>query len=820
LFADIILWYLLYLLLFGLVSQKGIVVQRVLIKILVLLYFCFGGILSANLIFDMQHCENGYCNWVVGGHVGNSKPIYFAKLSGWHFPLKFGSGVIRNSWDFKLNLDMSKASGICFRFRCDNLSGVETFCFHFRSGSGWYNATFVPSATSDWQTIRIVKEMTSVDGAVLGWGDIRGFRFAAWSSLPGKCCVDLASFEVIPNSSRIAIVRNIAAGAGVFSYTKKIMRDLSGYGVIPAVLDDAEVAVDRLLDYGVVILPYNPKISSRQLACLRGYVKGGGKIIGFFGMDKGLEGCLGIHCGKFLSSRSLPAKLSGISFVDGVVVGSPKFVRQRSWNIYRLGTVEGRSVVYGNWADCDGKGVGEVAVVLSDVAAWVGHVYLADDSVHGGRWLLAMLGHFEPAIWRSSALKGIFKIVNGFSYKNTIVAYSSLKGKVVGNLMAKNCLNRMVFYYNKAINSFRAGKYIVSLDCSALARMKLCNCFCYLQKARVGEFRGVWVQSEDGLGGKNWDEGVKQLASYGINAIFPKVASLGHSCYPSKCFGAKSEKVGVDFLRLCERACIKHGVELHPWLVCLSLSLNDDKLAIEKFRREQRLQVAANGKVNCRWLCPSDVRNQDLQLKIVRELLQNYKISGIHLDYIRYPNNGYCFCAGCRKRFEKFLGKSVVNWPAAVMSEGRLHDKWGDFCRGNIDRLVCRIHKEVKAIRSSVKVSAAVLRNVQLARAKNYQDWGLWCKNRWLDFVCPMDYIVDNAGFAVVVDKQIKLLAEGKVKCYPGIGLTTSVMDSIGLIQQIKIIREKGCGGFVIFDYTEKTAKENIPDLAKGIIAH
>jgi hypothetical protein len=69
-----------------------------------------------------------------------------------------------------------------------------------------------------------------------------------------------------------------------------------------------------------------------------------------------------------------------------------------------------------------------------------------------------------------------------------------------------------------------------------------------------------------------------------------------------------------------------------------------------------------------------------------------------------------------------------------------------------------------------VQVSAAVFRNWPMDRDSIGQDWGMWCEQGWLDFVCPMDYVDSNASFRNIVSLQKAFAA--KVPLYPGIGLS------------------------------------------------
>ena len=78
-------------------------------------------------------------------------------------------------------------------------------------------------------------------------------------------------------------------------------------------------------------------------------------------------------------------------------------------------------------------------------------------------------------------------------------------------------------------------------------------------------------------------------------------------------------------------------------------------------RKEGRTQVSAEGNpIN--WLCPSNPENVKLELNAITEIVRNYKVDGIHLDYIRYPGSHACYCTECRDRFILASKLKIQEW--------------------------------------------------------------------------------------------------------------------------------------------------------------
>jgi uncharacterized lipoprotein YddW (UPF0748 family) len=179
----------------------------------------------------------------------------------------------------------------------------------------------------------------------------------------------------------------------------------------------------------------------------------------------------------------------------------------------------------------------------------------------------------------------------------------------------------------------------------------------------------------------------------------------------------------------------------------------------------------------------------------------------------------HCFCDGCRQRFTKATGTRIAQWPRDVLVGGPAHELWLEWRRSNITAVVKGVSEQARAVRPGIKLSAAVFPNWTTDRDGVGQDWKLWCERGYMDFVCPMDYTTSNRRFRNLVEQQVQWA--GKVRCYPGIGLSAATSD-FGVdrvIDQIKISRQYRTGGFTIFNYSVPESAEILPMLGQGISA-
>jgi len=342
------------------------------------------------------------------------------------------------------------------------------------------------------------------------------------------------------------------------------------------------------------------------------------------------------------------------------------------------------------------------------------------------------------------------------------------------------------------------------------------------QASKKGEWRGFWCHNYRGLsGGKTWDDTIRLLKENGFNAVLPNLAWAGTAFYSSEVLPVAPvvAKIG-DQLAACLSACRKYGVECHVWNICWNLGHHATKAQMAALSAAGRTQVRFDGTTRSGWLCPSHPDNLALEIRSFLELAQR-GVDGVHLDYIRYPDESHCFCSGCRTRFEAQYALSLTNWPAQVRQDPDVKAKWREFRITNITALVkgvsTRIHKDMPG----VKVSAAVFQNPETNPGAIGQDWAEWCRAGYLDFVCPMDYNYDSpVAFKGVVFAQKRALAGvgAKTLLRPGIGLNCwpdRARDIRMAVGEILTVREAGLDGFCFFDLGAR-AEALLPVLRTG----
>jgi len=768
--------------------------------------------------------------WKPMGRAGSS-PVSLVDMNGrkvLRFPCNFaGTTIERGSWDRHVQLDLSACRGIEFEILCRDSSPVSYFSIYFQSGDGWYHGSFFPESDTGWNTVSIRKSDTTIEGNPAGWGHITTIRISAWRAKDVDtefCLRDLRQTGLLGADALVAVVRadSVARGRpeegrGIDRFTRTVVANFEALGIGATVMSDLDLTADALKPAKLVVLPHNPDIPDRSLDGLLQYLKRGGKLLAFYSLPGRLRSAVHMEPSKHITApRS--GYFSTIRVKDGALPGAPRLVGQRSWNISAVQPIPGLTRSLADWLDDKGEPVGEAAIIASTNCILMTHVLLTDDAENKRRLLLATAGALAPDLWRQAAQVGIDSVAEFGGFKTFDEAIEQLTKSKAGSSRLAKAIETAQERHKAALKLVQEKKYAASLEQSTGAKQAIQTAFCLAQQPLPGEFRAFWCHNAFGVEGLSWGEAIRRLAENGFTAILPNMLWGGTAYYPSKVLPVSPEVARRgDQVAECLAACRKYGLQVHVWKVNWNLSSRAPKEFVERMRREGRLQADSRGKEEL-WLCPSSPENQQLEIDSMLELVRNYKIDGIHFDYIRYPDSDHCFCDRCRQRFEAVAGK-VRNWPGNVLVGGPLRQRWLDWRRDNITTVVKAVSEQARAIRKDIKISAAVFSNWSVDRDNIGQDWKLWCDRGYLDFVCPMDYTPSNRNFENLVARQVKWA--GSVPLRPGIGYSASRshFGPDGAIEQIKITRRYHTDGFVIFNYGQAESSRLLPLLGMGITA-
>jgi uncharacterized lipoprotein YddW (UPF0748 family) len=219
--------------------------------------------------------------------------------------------------------------------------------------------------------------------------------------------------------------------------------------------------------------------------------------------------------------------------------------------------------------------------------------------------------------------------------------------------------------------------------------------------------------------------------------------------------------------------------------------------------------VAQNGKKGREgvYLSPlNDDVNQHLH-QVITELVRNYDLDGIHMDYVRFQDRDYGYNREGRKKFLMQYNVDPItlgNGKGSYWYRLNPEDKekywllWNQFRRNELSVFIGQLHKSIQQIDPAIKLSAAVKPNPEIARSRFFQDWPRWLAEDQIDFVVPMNYATADRDFIHSMT-MIKNTGLDREKIY--MGIATYNQNSRISSAKIGHAREAGFGNMVIFSY-------------------
>jgi len=203
---------------------------------------------------------------------------------------------------------------------------------------------------------------------------------------------------------------------------------------------------------------------------------------------------------------------------------------------------------------------------------------------------------------------------------------------------------------------------------------------------------------------------------------------------------------------------------------------------------------------------PQNIAVQNYLLNLLQEIADKYHMSGIHLDYFRYPDVSYSFTP--ESRTEYLLAKHYD--PLQVYRDGgkyantygfqvfRFADK--EYRKSRIAILtnyLNRIKEELHKIRPDLILTVAVKPDPVQAKNRYFQDWLEWLARDYCDFVAIMNYRREHDRFMSVLDQ----LNTPGVKEKIIVGISTYNQDEAAVRSRLRIVDALNFAGFSLFSY-------------------
>lgn len=771
-------------------------------------------------VFDFATTEAARAAWKPASGVspvGLFEGLPPLEQQGVRFPCNFTSVDTRCYWDAVIDEDLTSYTLVKLRIHVSNPTPITSFTLYFRSGSGWYSATF-SGLQKGWQVLSRSRANFNFSGTPTGWHAINGIRISPWKGLSADTEI-IANSLILSNPKTFLVKGTKSTSAGIAESTNALIAsclDASGIEYTPITEEDVESG--RLWDSKLAIFPYSNNMSAAEIAQVQSYVASGGKIILFFTAPTAVFSLLGLQ-----NQGGTGIATKAMRFRTDIVECIPPYIKQASWNFFDVEPIAPDVQILANWEDAAGTQNLGAAWTIGNNGAYMSHILLNDDMENKEKLMMALVYHFVPEIKRdivTKAFDSIGRVGKYSKYEEAAAGIRESGAATPRSSLVEEHLELSAFYRNEVLDSLTSGTYCRNLDIITSSRLHLLEAYYLAQNSQTPEFRAVWASynSSSGPFVDGWDKMANDLAKSRFNAVMPYMVTGGVAHYNSQ-YLPHSDIYNQrgDHIAACVKACKPRGIETHVRKLNWFL-LSAPQSFIDDMRAQKRTQVDVNGNP-VDWLCPSHPLNYELEMNVMLEIIDNYDVDGIHYDYIRYPDESCCYCEGCLERFQKDTGSTVVNWPSDCYS-GSLKEAYREWRREQITRVVRGMRQAVNQRNKEVKISAAVFSSYPSCKTSIAQDWVSWLENGYLDFACPMDYTSSSAVFENLVSNQLNYVA-GKAPLYPGmsIGSGETSLSSDQIIQQILVTRKYQTNGFIIFVYNTTLSEIILPNLRKGIVA-
>ena len=291
--------------------------------------------------------------------------------------------------------------------------------------------------------------------------------------------------------------------------------------------------------------------------------------------------------------------------------------------------------------------------------------------------------------------------------------------------------------------------------------------------------RYLWVIRDVLKSKRSIDDMVNFAIEKNINHLFVQVRGRGDSFYESQ-FTSRSQILSegeFDPLAYLLDTANGKGINIHAWvnvyILWSSKSLPNDERHILHMQQQwldtteewpvdvgKKLdKVAVNNNNEGLFLSPNHPDVNGYLIKVFRELITNYDIDGLHLDYIRYQEAEYGRNPYAIARFKSESGNDPGPWflemERSTIASPRLianMKRWNNFKRKAVTSLVKDTRALVNEVRPDCIISAAVKPNLYIARERYFQEWNVWLAAGYLDWVVPMNYSSKKREFARNID--------------------------------------------------------------------
>ncbi len=319
------------------------------------------------------------------------------------------------------------------------------------------------------------------------------------------------------------------------------------------------------------------------------------------------------------------------------------------------------------------------------------------------------------------------------------------------------------------------------------------------------------------------ERAVENCRNAEIKNVYIHVRAFCDSLYKSKIFPLTKQAQGYskDIFEEMVNAFGNAGIRVHAWINPYRVKTSSEDVSslpeqspAYKWLNDQDVKNDINVCFyNGIYLNPASPEVQKLVLDGIREILEGYKVDGIHFDDYFYPTVE-----------EKFDAESYSLYKAESVKPMSLED-WR---RANVNALISGSYRLIKSINPNAVFSVSPAADIENNYVSLFADAGHWIKNGYVDCIIPQlyfgfEYPNSRYRFDTLLNNWKKLVSVNRnVELYIGlasykIGTDQSPdSDEWGsstdiLARQAELCYKDGdTSGYVFFSYSSFFSIENL----------
>ncbi len=351
------------------------------------------------------------------------------------------------------------------------------------------------------------------------------------------------------------------------------------------------------------------------------------------------------------------------------------------------------------------------------------------------------------------------------------------------------------------------------------------NALVYAIPPKQNEFKGIWIRPTETTI-EQIGMSLDRIKSAGINNVFVETYYHGMTIYPSNVMAKYNlRRVNPIFacvndeLDLWIKEAHKRNMKVHAWFQTFYIgnapinSSSKHMLAMyPQWANVQKQNVLSSEIIPCSsehagfFLDPANPDVQTFLLALVSEVVTNYDIDGINLDYIRYPRSspsnyfGYVqtnwgYSTYARGEFKKLYAIDPVDLDTSMP----MWNRWVDYRQSKITDFVIKA-RQVKTTKPNILLTAVIFPDRDQAETEKLQRWSLWANNGYFDAFTPL-IMSSSEELTKAYISNIQNCTRNRTKIFPGIFQPFSNSSYVDMLTQIKTIRDANADGIVLFDY-------------------